>query len=341
MRALGILSIVAVIVQSLALAAGLVAPASAAERSQADLLALLQPPVYTDLIGVQVVLRNVTLEQVRRAMLLDRCAALDRRFPKAATPAFAAVLSKSENWALRGDHSISAARFGIQDEMQALLGAMVQHGLSDADLAAWVAFKTSDTGRRALAVESMVGGIDAVGMRSVDAVSGVAWSWPLERLRRLADATGLRGPFDATLEQVRPGSAAKVAKLTGDTTQLLDPADSDALTAAFEKGDFVREFLSHVPPADRKAYQQSQSEPVSARLAKAQTAIGGILQPEAGGLSTFCQRSGLLHCEASTPIAAKAQALHKRFVEASQENIGLTPLRELIRKLPEAACSAR
>jgi hypothetical protein len=334
-------TVVAVMAQVLCLTTVVSSAAPAKEASEAEVIALIQPPAYTDLIGVQVVYRSILHEHVRRAMLLERCAALDRRFPKAASAAFVSVLTKSENWALRKDHSLSKARFGLEDEMLSLQAAMVRNGLSDTDFAAWMAFKTSDTGRRAIGIEAMLSGIDAAGARLVDVMTGTPWDWPLERLRRLADATGHRAPFDATLEHFQRGSAAEVARLIGDPTQMMDEAVSSALARAFEKGSFAREFLSRLPPADLKAYRQSQAEPVSTKLAKAQEAIAGILQRDGAGLSSFCKRSGLLHCEPGSPVAAKAQALRTRFEEADQDDFGLKPLRELIRKLPEAACSAR
>jgi len=310
--------------------------------SDDQIVDLFESPAIREHIGIYVVLRNIVLENTRRAMMLERCDGLDRRFPRSSTPAMDAVLKKSEDWALRGDTSLVKARFGMEQETRALMSVAARDGLSGADLAAWKTFRSSDDGQRAAAVEAMVAGIQVVGQTGLsDLMSGAPWAWPLERLRRLADAVGRRQQFDTALERTQAGSAAAVAELNGALTQpIAAPVDLAALAGSMERGELLDQFFAALSAEDRSAYAKLRAHPIATKWAKAKQAMATVIG-EAAGAKQFCQRSGLTRCGPGSPIDRQVQALRDRFEEVGREMYGLNPMRELVKKMPEAACRAR
>lgn len=300
-------------------------------------------------IGLGIDLWLVAHENARRAMLLQRCTALDRTFPDRPAPAMVAASDEVLRW-MAGEAHADLPPEPVSAATRGTLPVLANHAFSAGELQDWEALRNSPQGRRGLAAHEVDAALLKATDSLVDVSSGHYWSWPLARLARLADAQGMRAELDAAFDKVLgAGSAARLRDIS------LVPGDSRADTPWLERVDKSGEaladaFLAELAPADLDAYERIAESPVLRRwmaISQALPAFGmgpevAVLQgrPQVPAtVAEFCSKQGLLSCEAGGELHTALTRYRSEFADAVRSDTLMNSARKIVRALPASGCS--
>lgn len=287
------------------------------------------------------------LENARRAMLVQRCTALEPRFPQVASPRMVAAANAANVW-LTGSPVPGVTPFEQRLATREASAMLVRATFADADLRAWDGFRNSAAGRRALAVSAMAQSLDAVGEYLTELGSGTSWDWPLARLRKLSDGLGLRSAFDAAMNEAEAGAAQRVARMDDVPGPTANASLIERIAQASEAGDLSRAFLESIAASDRAAFEQLQGNPQYVRWNKVfepfgEFLSGGLPEPVRGRqapmtAADFCARAELSGCEAGSPLRTRLEQVRIRWAASIMSDQVVTTIQQIVRRTPEAGC---
>jgi hypothetical protein len=300
---------------------------------------------FSSMIYDGVVMRIQAMEHSRRSLLVQRCTALDRDFPRHPAPRMTAVTDAVWRWSVQGGVP------GVADNKHraltlAIIPALIGAAYTPQQLAQWDAFRATEQGRRGIAVAAMQSAILRVEDALVDVNSGVAWAWPLAQLRDLADRQGLRAPLDQAVDEVLPGASRILAGFS-TTPGASDPGDlAERFGANTER--VADAFIRHLAPADAAALQALDKQPVYQRWPELLDALlvfvsADILAPPKSGeralrmsAAEFCRANELARCDAAFESALERYRTESvAYAESDQFQ---KTVRQIVKQLPEAGC---
>jgi len=334
--------------------------ASAKATDSEDLHGFDESAAYRTYIADGVVLRTEALGIARMALLLNHCSGLDKEFPKHPSPPIMAVTDVAQKWL--SDNPVvnkqkSATRRGAHLSLEA--------AFTPDELADWDRFRQSAQGKRAIDISALLLAIDQTVYSLNDSNSGVDWDWPVANLRKMADATALRQYLDKALNQVSPGSAAILAKVSAVPGENLDRSSSSQMRDdAFGYSNpsstdpLKKAFLAQLNNADRQAMQALEQQPVARQWngifsawrkfiglhteEEFMAAIGKPAEPiQQETVTQFCSKLKLRGCEPNSPLARGLDKARSDFQASQEDSVNMSLPREIyerVKRMPEAGC---
>jgi hypothetical protein len=286
-------------------------------------------------------------ENARRALLLGRCTALDRAFPAHPAPAMVAASNEVLLWWIGRAHTELPPE-PIATATREVFPVVVRHAFNAQELAAWEALRTSEKGRRGLAIHEVEMAMPKVADQLVDINTGRYWDWPLARLTRLADAHKLRAEMDAAFDKVLgSGSSAQLRNISlvpGETR-----ADENFLKQVSDSGEALADaFILRLPAADKEAYERLGDSAVLQRwgdiaqsLPRFATGPAGRLRKDEPSVPStipeLCKSLGLKACEPGGELHNSLTRYRAAFDNAP---LGATfdLVKRVVRGLPASGC---
>jgi len=296
-------------------------------------------------------LRMQAFEQARRTLLIKRCTALDRQFPKRPSPRTMAVVNAVQKWMIDGSFTSKPKIAGYRG-MRLLQDAAFTSG----ELAQWDRFRKSAQGQRALNIDAVVRAVDVTAESLVDIRTGVPWDWPLANLREMADAADMRPYLDKALDQASAGSAAALAKVSAVPGENRDDAAGQQLREIFLKHseNLQEALLAQLTQADKQALDALDRQPVSLRWEEIASAWKEFVSPETNPdykitgapakletVAAFCGKLKLPACKPDSPLAQGLENARRNFRDTfsgSEFDAYSQALYEVIKRVPEAGC---
>ena len=309
---------------------------------------LMVIPQYREhiVIGVQLWIQGHEL--TRRNMLLLRCSALDRTgFPRRPAPGMVAAADAARDW-LSGLPVNGLPGENLEALTLEATRLLAQKAFTPAQIQAWNKFQPSPDGQRGLAVAHMNLAIDRVAELLVDVNTGRSWSWPLAKLRNLADDLGQRTALDLAFDEVVPG--ARVALTQANEVPGVSQADQNVLDQIGASSEALgHAYFAHVLPQDLAAYRKLLSNEVYSRWAELAQSLRdfalpssktGFLPPSRGTVAPpdYCARMQFKGCEVGSPMYRALEGYRARLVELIETDRLMRGARQLVTQMPAAGC---
>lgn len=334
--------------------------ASSKATDSEDLHGLYESAAYRTYITDGVVLRTQAFEEARMALLLNRCSGLDKEFPNHPSPPIMAVTDVAQKW-LSDNPVVNKQKSAVRRGAHLLIEA----AFTPDELANWDRFRQSKQGKRAININALLSAIDQTPYSLTDSSTGVDWDWPFANLRKMADATALRQYLDKALDQVSPGSAAILAKVSAVPGENLDRSSSSQIrydafgySSPSSTEPLKKAFLAQLNTADRQAMQALEQQPVARQWngiwtawrkfiglpteEESMAAIGKPDEPvQQETVTQFCSKLKLRGCEPNSPLAQGLDKARSDFQASLEDSIKVLRPREIyvrVKHMPEAGC---
>jgi hypothetical protein len=304
-------------------------------------------PPWHEHIGLGVEIWTIAHENARRALLIQRCSALERQFPARPAPLMVAASDAVYRW------MTGAAYFDLPAEpysaaLREVLPVVARHAFTTAELASWDVLRETPNMRRGRALAEVEAGLVKVADRLVDVNTGRLWAWPLARLIRLADAQGLGGEIDAALNTLEPSAATRIRAISlvpGETQP-----DEGFLNLISRSGDrLAQTFVERLSPADRERHARASSHEVLHRWNAVNEALirfgmGPQVvammrgQPPPATPEAFCDNVNLPVCQPGSELHQALTTYRKAFNEAVDSLSPHSIAKQIVRELPSSGC---
>lgn len=285
-------------------------------------------------------------ESARRAMLLNRCTALDRSFPAHPAPAMVAASTEVYRW-LSGQAYTDLPPEPILLASRDVMPVLARTAFSKEELESWDALRASQEGQRGQALHEMEAALITVPDRLVDVNSGKYWSWPLARLNRLADAHGLRAETNAVFETLIPDSTERLRRIS------LVPGETQSDEQVLEQISRLRyklakQFVVQLGASDKLAYDRFKEAGVPQRwmiliqqLQRVTLDPASALffsQQQPATVEEFCESNGLPSCLPGQEVHQAITAYRAEFMRGIRDDVRLMTAKAIVRKLPASGC---
>jgi hypothetical protein len=336
-------------ITSLALVLACAVPAARAQALAVQVpYGLAGSDAWRENIALGIDIWVIAHENARRALLLDRCTALDQSFPERPAPAMVAASTEVFRW-ITGEAHRELPPEPFSAATRDVLPVLARQAFSPEELASWASLRNSPEGRRGLALHEVEVAIVKSADQLVNVSSGRSWSWPLARLTRLADTLGLRPELDAAFETaIGTGAAARlrgISLVPGES-----PADTGFEDQVLRSGDSLGEaFIEGLTPSDHAAYERvGRSEVLRSWTAITQALPRFAMGPTAAAMlresrppatvAEFCDSVGLSSCQPSGELHSAISRYTTAFNEAARSGATVNSARRIVRALPSSGC---
>ncbi|MCO5340441.1 hypothetical protein NHB13_27820 [Delftia tsuruhatensis] len=285
-------------------------------------------------------------DNARRVLLLDRCTALDRKFPQQAAPAMVAASTEVLRW-MTGEAYSDLPPEPYSVAVREMLPVLAKHAFSEKELASWDTLRNSPQGRRGRAIREVQLALTKAAGSLVDVSSGRYWNWPLARAARLADAHGLREQVDAAFEALEPGAAAwlrGVSVVPGET-----PADEKFTGRIAASGTLLAQhFIDGLAPLDKEAYERIEQVKLLYRWIDITQALNRFAarpnlpflrgEPIPETVAGFCDSVGLPSCQPGGELHTAITGYQVATGNAARSDVPMNTTRRIVHGLPASGC---
>jgi hypothetical protein len=305
---------------------------------------------YRNLIADEVRDWIPAAESARRLLLVKKCSALNREFPRVPATNMVAVFNAAQQWWSGGlvnglpENEVRKIATGMQE-------MLVRHSIKAEQIATWNKYLQSPIGKRGLAVSSMQLTLSQLEEWLVDVNTGQYWHWPLAKLRQLSDQVELRNALDAAIEDTVPGSSryfASLSSIPGD--QPIDEVFMNSIEQVLRGGNLENAFFNRLSKSDVEAYSQFQKNEVNVQLLMITNSLMEFLwerakyaavptgRPGIISVDELCSKVAAQQCNAESDLG-KVLVKHKaQLNELLNSGYLDRSIAHIIKQIPEAGC---
>jgi len=281
-------------------------------------------------------------------MLIGKCDALDRKFPARPAPRMVSVFDEATRW-LIGEEVPGVPRNELARAGREVTAQVIRRAYTPRQLEEWNSFRESTQGRRGLAVADVRSALLEQGAWLVDVNTGGYWSWPLARVRLLADELQLRPALDLAFNEGYPNGAKElgsISKVPGETSA--DAQFMESVAEAAGSRALVQAFMKRIPSTDAEAFAALQKNEVYRRwpaLSKQlrEYQLGKPVPSGFPGLvnkvsfTEFCKEASIQTCDTADTFAINLEQYKARLSDAQSGFFDRT-IQQLVKQSSEAGC---